>query len=386
MGPLALLSMLNPHDIRELCLRKYPDFLNSLITGDTVFPLAVRFGKPSLSKMDFASLNQEIQVLDESSLGYRIEWREINNRRWGRQRIPERVWIENEEDFLQVAGKHREVQCFKQNVALARTQCPKIIPWISTRAIKVVDHAADWPDLLNVCCYFLDHPQPCLYIRELPVPVHTKFIENHEGILAELLGFLLPPESQTNAQRFEERFGLLFDEPLIRLRILDKALNRELGIPLIDVSMPLREFQSLEWGAIQIVITENKMNFLTLPEIPRCVGVFGGGGAVGLLAKAQWLQQCNIVYWGDLDGHGFHILARLRKLFPNVESVMMDCQTLNAYAVFLVDGKPVTEDLSELMTGEEKAAYCEIIKHTKRLEQEKIPYAYAKTQLFEKLK
>src|SRR5262249_1385055 len=56
--------------------------------------------------------------------------------------------------------------------------------------------------------YFVEHPRPQCYIRELPVRVHTKFVEQHAGILRELLEFLLPPEAiQPDAKTFTQRFG-----------------------------------------------------------------------------------------------------------------------------------------------------------------------------------
>src|ERR1022692_4377837 len=33
-------------------------------------------------------------------------------------------------------------------------------------------------------------------------------------------------------------------------------------------------------------------------------------------------------YWGDIDTYGFHILDRLRVLFPDVQSLLMDRDTL----------------------------------------------------------
>ncbi|QBD83792.1 hypothetical protein EPA93_45535 [Ktedonosporobacter rubrisoli] len=46
-----------------------------------------------------------------------------------------------------------------------------------------MDYHGDWSDLIAVCDYFLEHPRPACYIREIPVAVHTKFIEQHSGIL-----------------------------------------------------------------------------------------------------------------------------------------------------------------------------------------------------------
>ena len=73
---------------------------------------------------------------------------------------------------------------------------------------------------------------------------------------------------------------------------------------------------------------ENLVNFLTLPRYAGSVGFFGSGFAVHLLAEVEWLHHCKIIYWGDIDAHGFQILSDLRGHFPHVHSVMMDQQTL----------------------------------------------------------
>jgi len=89
--------VLTPSDIRELCLRKYPDYLRSVVDGAGFFPLQIRFGKPSTATA-FAQLRQDVENLAKSGVGYRIEWRDVQSPRLGlgRQKLPERVWFETE--------------------------------------------------------------------------------------------------------------------------------------------------------------------------------------------------------------------------------------------------------------------------------------------------
>lgn len=82
------------------------------------------------------------------------------------------------------------------------------------RVRVVVANAGRWGDLLTVCQYFLDHPRPNLYARELPLAVHTKFVEEHQSVLREMLDELLPPQAiDPAANRFEERFLLRYTGP-----------------------------------------------------------------------------------------------------------------------------------------------------------------------------
>jgi hypothetical protein len=43
------------------------------------------------------------------------------------------------------------------------------------------------------------------------------------------------------------------------------------------------------------------------------------------------LQTAKLYYWGDLDSHGFAMLSRLRGYFPQLTSLLMDAQTLDAF-------------------------------------------------------
>ncbi len=53
-------------------------FLRSLVTGESIFPLEVPFGRPKPGD-DFAKLNREIKALAEADSGYRLEWIDKKN-------------------------------------------------------------------------------------------------------------------------------------------------------------------------------------------------------------------------------------------------------------------------------------------------------------------
>jgi hypothetical protein len=52
---------------------------------------------------------------------------------------------------------------------------------------------------------------------------------------------------------------------------------------------------------------------------------------VSVLEPLGWLAGLDLVYWGDIDTHGFTILDRLRRLFPHARSMLMDRGTLLAH-------------------------------------------------------
>ncbi|RAX44306.1 hypothetical protein DQ354_15940 [Arthrobacter sp. AQ5-06] len=54
------------------------------------------------------------------------------------------------------------------------------------------------------------------------------------------------------------------------------------------------------------------------------MAIYGGGYGFTSLRDAGWLRDCEVLYWGDLDTHGFRILDQLRAVHPHVVSVLMD--------------------------------------------------------------
>ena len=376
--------MLSPDDIRASCQKKYPALLRAVVVGEAFFPLEIRFGRPS-STAAWSTLQSEISALAQADLGYRIDWTEINTRQWGRQRMPERVWFESETDYLRVIGKTEEVRRFRVNLALTREQCsPLLDGWLSSHVMRVIEHEDEWARLLVVCRYFTEHPRPVLYARELPIAVGTKFIEENRPILRSLLDYLLPPEAvDAELEHFESRFGLRFDEALVRMRLLDDSLGERLGlsVPVTDLSVPFSQFSSLPWGNLTVLIVENKMTFLTLPPLPGTLAIWGGGNAADGLVKVTWLKNCRLYYWGDLDVHGFHILSRLRRVLPAIQSVMMDEVVFERFPAYRVKaGDASYEEISGLSPSEQKT-YGRLQADQILLEQEKIPHVYAVEQL-----
>ena len=95
----------------------------------------------------------------------------------------------------------------------------------------------------------------------------------------------------------------------------------------------------------------------------------------------RWLADCRIVYWGDLDVHGFHILARLRRGLPQVKSVMMNAEVLDRFMTPAATGKPATHEFVETLTSAGRQAYAQVQAGNLLLEQEKIPHAFAVAEL-----
>ena len=381
--------MLTPGDIRQKAARLCLPFLRAWLQEERFFPLDLPVGRLPTDYLALRKAARDLQAQskEQRGFGYTLEYQVQQKRVSGTQTLPVRVVIETEQDFLRLIEKEVEFGQFRQDVALIRALLPQLEDWMRRYPQRVIEQHEIWSDLLTVCRYFLEHPRPQMYMRELPIGVHTKFIEQHRGIVRELLEQILPAEGMTpEAVSFEQRFGLREKEPQVRVRLLDGQLQKRYNLPLTELNVPASQFVTLDLLRGQrCIVAENEMTFLTLPPQQDTFALFGGGFMVHNLARIPWLAECPIFYWGDLDAQGFQILSRLRAVFPHVTSVMMDQETLSAFADFCVESTPCPIRQLPHLTPEEHDLFLHLAESSLRLEQERISHTYALTQL-ERLK
>jgi hypothetical protein len=370
--------MITTEEIKQQAERKYLSFLRAGILGETFFPFEIRFRKAKAGD-DYLALRDWVRELlagskAERGFGYKVMLEERELRRYGRQSLPSRIAIETEADFLHLIGKGEEFVQWQTAVSHTITQFPQLKEWLAQFPQRVLPYVHIWDNLIAVCDYFVTNPRPNLHLRELPVPVHTKFIEENQTILRYLLDALLSSDAiSINETQFERRFGLRYDEPQIRLRLLDDLLHRELVWPATDLSLTLSDCKALEgMNDRTILIVENKMTFLTLPPVKNGAAIWGKGFQVSLLREVDWLANCNIWYWGDLDAQGFAILSQLRSYWPRTRSLLMNSIILEKYRGFVVAGTPVARMVLLNLEEEESAVYRQLIDNNWRLEQERV--------------
>jgi hypothetical protein len=309
----------------------------------------------------------------------------------GVQRLPAAVWLDTLQAALAFIGKVRQAQHFAALWQQTAVMQPALLAWLSRRALQALDLADRWERLLAVVAWLQAHPRPGVYLRQVDVPgVDSKFIETHRGVLTELLDLSLPPEaietSATGVAQFPRRFGFL-DKPLrIRFRLLDPALPSLPGCEgLPDITLDAASFAALKLPIERVFITENETNFLAFPAVAGSIVVFGAGYGWEALARAAWLHRCQLLYWGDIDTHGFAILDQLRGHFPRAESFLMDRETLLAHRPHWgEEPEPVRHNLSRLTT-EEAAVYDDLrfdrLQPRLRLEQERVGFGWLRDRL-----
>lgn len=375
--------MITPTEIRKKAENKYLTFLRSVTERQAFEPIVIVGNKkPNDDTVQFEKELTELiaHSKEKKGYGYSIEYQKVKTRKHGEQDIPVSISFLTEQDFLKYIGKEQDTAGFRKDVERILSAFPELVEWVCRFPNKVLDNHRVWDDVLKVCIYFKGNPKPQLYIRELPIQVDTKFIERNKGIIKELLDIIIAKSVNPDETRFETRFNLRHDEPVVRFRVLDKTLSQALFSDIDDMSIPISKFRETEIPVETVYIVENKMNMLTFPPIHKSIVVWGHGFGVDLLKDVMWLRSKKILYWGDLDVHGFQILSELRSHFSQVESFLMDRETFNR---FYEDGIGAETNVEKvlLLTPEEKEMFDFLRGGNYRLEQEKIPFEYASSKI-----
>ena len=326
--------MISPQDIQKKALRHYKAFLTAVLTRTHFFPLHIRGNKGKANQsmeILFPALKRLLEgAKSKKGYGYTVTLKTIQTRHAGEISMPDDIYFENVEDYVKFIEKEQEFLAFRKVAMQSQKLLPAVLPWMQENPLKVIKYLGDWGIILKIVQYFLDNPQPLLYTRSLPLEIPTTFIENHTTILTEVLNAILPTEViDTKANQFEKRFGLLYDEPVIRMRALEEGVFTDWAMS--DISLPLSTWQTQIPTLKTVFICTDVLNFLRFPNHPESLLIYGAPSTLKVLKELNWLKEKTIYLWGDITIKGFQILSDLRQSFPQIQSFLMDKITFNKY-------------------------------------------------------
>ena len=377
--PVAARQWTRLADIREVVRRKWPDLLTAFMTGSPWEPLDVPLRGPGPAEIGerLADVQDWAAEWERAGRGpLRVEYKKIGGRLVGTNQIPSRAWLDSYDQAWELLGTRREVRKLTELAELAKAECPRVVRWLERRPVRALDLAAAWPRLLATVRWIDDRQRPGMYVRQVDVPgVDTKFIEKHRRVLTELLDLQLDPAMiDQAAPDFEGRYGFARKPAYVRLRTaVPDARFSEMAVRAAELDatdLP---------GVTRAYIVENEITYLAFPLVPEAIVLFGGGYAVDILQGLGWLADLDLVYWGDVDTHGFAILNRLRHRFPRARSILMDRDTLLAHQSQWVTEATPTRAALGLLTPAEQELYADLVDGAFgpaiRLEQERISFA-----------
>jgi hypothetical protein len=366
-----VVSWTTPGDVRAAVRKKWDsgELLRRYGSGEEWVPLrfAVRGPQPG----EIGELFTEVRswAAEWARAPMRVEYKRVGGRHIGANEIPCRAWLDSPADAWALLGTGREVSELTALLAAARAE--EVGGWVERYPLRALAVRDRWDRLLAVVRWIDERQRPGMYLRQVDVPgVDTKFIEANRGVLAGLLDLRLPASRiDLDASDFAARYGFRRKPALIRFRVSDGCFG------FSELSVRAREFTSAPAGIRRVYVIENEITYLAFPVPSEAMVIWGQGYAVGVLEPLTWLAEFEVVYWGDIDTHGFAILDGLRAKFPHVSSILMDRATLEAHrAHWGTEEVPAAKALSRL-TVSESSLCAELTGSHVRLEQERVRFS-----------
>ncbi|CAB4983209.1 unannotated protein [freshwater metagenome] len=383
-------SWSTPADVVASLRRRWDSgsLLARYASGDEWEPIGVPLRAPTATEVasDFGAVQDWVRSwIAPGRPGFRVETAAVGGRVVGLNELPRRAWVDSYADAWRILRTTDLVRAFESALSLAEERAPRIAEWARAHPMAVLQAGETWDELLRTVRWIDANAASRHYLREIDVPgVDTKFIEQHRAILTTLLEVQLDAERIDGSRPrtdFAGRFGFLTKPEYVRMR----ALSGDLIPGFSEMTLRLDELAGRPPGFGTFVIVENEVTFLALPAATDAVAILSGGYAVSRLARLPWLAERRVLYWGDLDTHGFAMLSQLRASAPHATSLLMDRATLLAHeGQWVREPKPTNARLPGLNEAEH-ALYVDLIEDrygiAVRLEQERIAFSAVRAAL-----
>jgi hypothetical protein len=301
----------------------------------------------------------------------------IGGRLAGTSEVPVRAVLTSYEQAWQLLGTAVDAATYRELVDTTQA-LPRARQWALNSPLVATALAPEWSAVLAACAWLDTHRDSGLFLRQVSAAgVDTKFIEQHRGVLAGMLG--VPAGKGV----FERALGLATKPTTVRLRFDPDVLGAPNGVT--EAVFRTGELRRLDVRARRAMIVENEITYLSVPVPPGGIVLWGKGYDADEAASLEWLADIEVDYWGDIDTHGFSILNRVRTRLPHTQSLLMDRETLLAHETRWVhEGSPTNIALPGLH-ADESALYSELVTDRYgpgiRLEQERVDWQWVAGRL-----
>jgi len=372
-------------EVHDFLVRRFRNKHQHWLAGEGTWPLVVALGAPTAK--DIADDVSAVRAWAESwqtrtDLGD-ILFEDRQFARFGRHRLPVSLSFTTPAAVAAVVGQLSRWSVASERYRQMVSRWPILAHGnaLTAKFDVLADYSdADFERLLKLLLWLEENPASGLYLRQLPVEgLDTKWLEKRTGLV---MGLLRAMRSVVDDGRdFHVLCGLKKPAHRVRIRILCSALRQRVG-GLCDVEAPVGELAELPIAPRVVLIVENLETGLALPDVADAVVVMRLGNAVSALGALPWMREAQVIYWGDIDTHGYAILDRARKAVPQIRSVLMDEATLLSHRSLWVQETLLSADISlERLTEQERHVYnglrADVWGMRIRLEQERLNWTGA---------
>lgn len=372
-----------PDDIAAKVRRRWDDgsLLRAHADRNPFEPIVVPLRSPTASEIgaDVGAAREWVTALDagrRDDRRYALQWQSVGGRHVGRNQLPARAVVSSFEQAWALLGVASTVRRFDDLLELAHGH-RAVRSWLLRYPLRALELATDMPRLIAAYAWLDDQRDSGRYLREISAPgVDTKFAERHRTVLAAML------EVSSTSSGFLSELGLQGKPEFVRLR---PAASLGLPSPLTELTARADEVARLDLRPRSVLVIENEITYLSVDVPKDGMVLWGKGFEVDRIGRLPWLANVPVLYWGDLDTHGFAILDRLRAWLPQTESALMDRDTLMAHQDrWVTEQRPASADLTHL-THSEHDLYTDLVSDALgervRLEQERIDWSWVHSHL-----
>jgi hypothetical protein len=394
-------AMKRPEDVVSWARQRYRNQRRRWLDGAGEWPLPLSLERPS--EQAAMANPAAVRAWSEAWAAWRppttdvsLETEPVVWRRLGAQTLPRRISFATPASVAHAIGESPSWE----RAVVRRQRLVERWPRLADVGLGVhFDVLVEWADadfarLTTLLEWFEANPQSGLYLRQLPVRgIDTKWIDLHRrGVVSDLLrrvrgyGSTWGDEpAQDLTPKFHEVCGLIRAPTRMRILLLGPELRRAAG-GLRDIEAPIEQLRELQLAPKCALVVENLETAYALPDFPATVAFVKLGSAVSLVSQMPWMANTPVVYWGDIDTHGFNILSLARKALGDVTSVLMNEATLKAHRDRCVpEPSQMRSTDRSVLTLEESAVYTGLLEgkwgEVLRLEQERIEWPYVITTL-----
>lgn len=206
--------------------------------------------------------------------------------------------------------------------------------------------------------------------------VDTKFFERNHRLLIALLDIRF--DGDASHLGLEDFLGAVREtDHWLLIADLDGSL-----LPFKRQRVRAFELRTTSLPGRRVLIVENEQCLHQLPQLDGTVAVLGAGLDV-VWADAQWLQERQVAYWGDIDTWGLKCLAGARARLPLLRALLMTGDVFDEHYEFAVK-EAVNAGLAvpnELLVNEQRLYQRLLCEDNGRLEQELIPASHVELAL-----
>lgn len=292
--------------------------------------------------------------------------------------VPSSVSFDNLADYVAWMGSAEDFQVASARVGRLVDLDERLLGM--TRAWQGVAQLSE-PDFLSfveLLRWRRDNPDSRPPVRALAIPgLDSKWVEKNRGLVGP--AFRLLDAFDPSGESDLEKLGF---DTCDRMTVWFRCGAAVGGISRFSPQVALRPSDTTYEqfpGVRRAIVIENQTSFETIELAPGDIAIFGQGSqAPAALSVMPWLTKSigEVLYWGDMDGEGYRILARARAALPGLRSILMDEKDVRDHMATLsvaidYDPRPAPDGL----TAGEAAGYDLVSGPGRRIEQERIPRA-----------